>query len=378
MNPCEVLIVGAGPAGVSTWLHLAQHAPELARRAVVVDRAVFPRDKLCGGGLGGWSGAVLDRLGIALDIPSLEINDVRFLFDDGVYDVHRPGFFRMVERLKFDHHMVQIACRRGMVFSPGEALVDFRRHRGRVTVRTSRRQYCVKVLVGADGALSRVRRHLRLKEWSHLSATLEVFTPAAQGRRPAHHRRRIYLDFRPLTSGLQGYLWHIPTLCQGTESVAHGVCDFRIHRRRPRLNLKTILAASLNRRGVLPGKTGWRSHPIRWLAPGDVIARPHILLIGDAAGIEPAFGGGIHLALSYGEVAAGEIVAAYQKDDFSFAGYAERLFDHPVGQYIRRYGQEAIDLYGGKVMPEKVVGRLMPPHRAPADLMTMIFNMAGG
>jgi flavin-dependent dehydrogenase len=59
-------------------------------------------------------------------------------------------------------------------------------------------------------------------------------------------------------------------------------------------------------------------------------------LVGDAAGIEPAIGGGIHLALSYGEVAALCISDAYQNNNFSFDDYKLKLRSHVLGKYIKK------------------------------------------
>jgi flavin-dependent dehydrogenase len=47
----DTLIVGSGPAGSSTALHLVQKDPAWAERILVVDKAVHPREKLCGGGI---------------------------------------------------------------------------------------------------------------------------------------------------------------------------------------------------------------------------------------------------------------------------------------------------------------------------------------
>jgi len=46
-----VMIVGGGPAGISTWMHLHKEAPELAAQSIVIEKAVFPRQKVCAGGL---------------------------------------------------------------------------------------------------------------------------------------------------------------------------------------------------------------------------------------------------------------------------------------------------------------------------------------
>ena len=61
----DLLIVGAGPAGIAAALE----ARRLGRRPVVVDKASFPRDKICGDGLTTGALRLLDSLG--LDVRSL-------------------------------------------------------------------------------------------------------------------------------------------------------------------------------------------------------------------------------------------------------------------------------------------------------------------
>ena len=60
----EILIVGGGPAGISTWLHLNKYNPEIASKCVLIEKKKYPRDKLCGGAVGGWSENVLKNLKI--------------------------------------------------------------------------------------------------------------------------------------------------------------------------------------------------------------------------------------------------------------------------------------------------------------------------
>ena len=73
-NDYDIMIVGGGPAGISTWLHLHKYAPDLASRCVLIEKAKYPRDKLCGGGVGGWSEFVLKHLGVTINNPSLFIS----------------------------------------------------------------------------------------------------------------------------------------------------------------------------------------------------------------------------------------------------------------------------------------------------------------
>ena len=73
-----------------------------------------------------------------------------------------------------------------------------------------------------------------------------------------------------------------------------------------------------------------KGHPIHWFDPQGEFARPRILLVGDAAGVDPLLGEGISFALAYGEVAAAAIADAFARRDFSFAGYRGRVMAHPI------------------------------------------------
>ena len=56
---CDVVVVGAGPAGVAAAVELS-HA---GRSVVMIDKATFPRDKCCGDGLTTLALRELERLG---------------------------------------------------------------------------------------------------------------------------------------------------------------------------------------------------------------------------------------------------------------------------------------------------------------------------
>jgi flavin-dependent dehydrogenase len=60
-------------------------------------------------------------------------------------------------------------------------------------------------------------------------------------------------------------------------------------------------------------------------------AQPNVLLVGDAAGVEPTFGEGISYALRYGAIAAQYLVRSYERSDFSFQDYRDRLLASPMG-----------------------------------------------
>ena len=82
MTEFDVAIVGAGPAGCSTAITLAQRGCNVA----LIDRAVFPREKLCGDFLNPINWPVLDELAVSQDVlacPHNQISAFRITTADG-------------------------------------------------------------------------------------------------------------------------------------------------------------------------------------------------------------------------------------------------------------------------------------------------------
>jgi len=347
----DVIIVGAGPAGISTWLHLKKYAPELADNTVLIEKAALPRPKLCAGGVGAWSEDVLNLLEIDMKIPSLFVPDVAFRYRDRSWTYHSPTHFRMVQRSDFDFALTQAGVERGMVLHENEKFIGASRERDTLTVLTSHGKYYVKALVGADGSLSMVRRTMMRPHQTCLATTLQVSAPADPEYDLEFARKNILIDFTPIDAGLQGYTWHCPYLQGETPSMNHGIGHFRFYPERPRPNMKQIFSRELKARQINSGSESWSSHPIRWYSDAVPISQPHLLLVGDAAGIEPAFGGGIHMALSYGEIAADSLIRAFRNTDFSFRDYQQALMAHFMGRHIQDCTRLASALYGGKENP---------------------------
>jgi flavin-dependent dehydrogenase len=80
MKDIDLIIIGSGPAGISTALHLLEQDPGWARRMFVLEKAIHPRQKLCGGGMTRPGVKKLRRLGvqIPLPIPQKWVDDVRY------------------------------------------------------------------------------------------------------------------------------------------------------------------------------------------------------------------------------------------------------------------------------------------------------------
>ncbi|OQY33435.1 MAG: hypothetical protein B6243_06520 [Anaerolineaceae bacterium 4572_5.2] len=91
----DVLIIGSGPAGISTALHLLQSDASWGERMVIVDKATHPREKLCGGGVTRTGEAVLTNLGLPFETEHVFIKELRFVYRGSAYALYDDPVFRI-------------------------------------------------------------------------------------------------------------------------------------------------------------------------------------------------------------------------------------------------------------------------------------------
>jgi len=341
----EIAIVGGGPAGLSAWLHLHALAPELAAKAVLFEKATYPRDKLCGGGVTAIGDLLLRGMGIDIECPSIAVHRVEFRFGTAMEALQQPNVMRVVRRLDFDNALAQAAVDRGLDLRQGEAFVGINMESDALRIHTTRGEYRVQVLVGADGAQSGVRHALGMDDESRLARLIEMVGPVDAERAPEFGGPTAVFDFGPMASGVQGYTWHFPCLEEGAAAVNRGIYDSRIHPQRDRADLRSVFATALAQAGVDSQSAGWKSSPVRWFSPIGPFARPHAFLIGDAAGVDAFLGEGIAPSLDYGDFAANVLIDAFGRGDFGFATFQDRLLSHPVGRLLATRGMIAARAY---------------------------------
>lgn len=344
----DLLIAGAGPAGLAAALHLVRADRRWAERLVVVERATHPRDKLCGGGvtrtgeeelagLGlGWNGE-----GRAEAPPNVPISELRLAFGERAWAARGEPVFRVTRRRDLDAWILRAAEREGVVVRQAEAVMALEAGGGGVRVETDKGIYRAAALLGADGSTGTVRRRLGWAAGERQARLLEVLTPESpeDGPGPAGWRGVAVFDFTPMTAGVRGYYWDFPSLVDGRPMMNRGIFDSRAGRGTlaPGTSLKQLLGAALERRGRRLEDHTLDGHPIRWFDWSARVAAPRVLLAGDAAGADPLLGEGISFALAHGRVAAAAVADAFARRDLSFASYPARLLADPVlAQLARR------------------------------------------
>jgi geranylgeranyl reductase family protein len=313
----DVAVVGGGPAGAAA----ARAAAQLGASTVLLERAVLPRYKRCGGGLVGVSAATagIDLAPLARDAAGRVLVTCGFGLR---WSRAAPGpLLTMVARSELDAALVEAAAAAGARVRERCVVTGAEQDRHAVTLRVRggdpvRARY----VVAADGVSSRLAAAagVRLRQ---VDLGLE-----GEFRAPRGWAGRLWLDWGPVPGS---YAWLFPK----GDTVTVGV----IGDRRQPAGLRAYYAAVVGWLGLAaPLLEG--GHHTRVRAAGSPLVDGRVLLAGDAAGwLEPWSREGISFALRSGRL-AGE--AAAQQDPAAYPRRAQAALQPEVaagGQLLRAF-----------------------------------------
>ena len=209
MNPVDVLIVGAGPAGATAATVLAR----AGRDVLVIDKAVFPRDKCCGDGLTTLALRELDALGLdPATVPNWQNVDAAWLRSPSGREVRLPlptdgVYAATTPRRELDSALVDLAMAAGARFSPGHGIEAIEQHDDHVDVTVEGLGIVqARYVLAADGMWSPTRKLLDLAEAGYLGEWHAFRQYARNVTGPA--KDRLYVWFEP--DLLPGYMWSFP------------------------------------------------------------------------------------------------------------------------------------------------------------------------
>ncbi len=336
MQSIDLLIAGAGPAGLSTAMHLVKLDPSWADRLVVLEREAHPRHKLCGGGVTRFGLLALRELGfpLPLPLPQAPVTEARLVYNGRTVPVRRNPEFVVFQRAELDAYLAEQARRRGVQIIENMPVEALDRDESGVTVTTERSALRARVVVGADGSRGLIRKLVDGRaQPTRVARLLEVVTPAS-GQAAQFQDQFAVFDFTAAGQNLQGYVWDFPSRVGGRPSFNRGVYDARFRPQRPRAQLPRLLREARLGWGENNPQGQVEGHPIHWFSPRNKLSDPRLLLVGDAAGAEPLFGEGIGPALAYGRIAAQAVQSAFERQDFSFRDYRRRVLVSPLGRYL--------------------------------------------
>ena len=294
----DAVVVGCGPAGNTVAFRLARGGA----RVLMLEREALPRHKVCGGGL---SRKTLEELPYPVaPVIEKEITSATIAYRGRTpIELARPGIGAMVQRHRFDAFMTEAAVGAGAMLWEACAFDGFADRPDAIEVRTGRGPVTARVLVGADGVQSGVRRQLYPGRRVRTVPAIEALV------RPRAGMLELLGDACVFDLGAipAGYAWIFP------KRDHFNVGLYRFRKRADNLAMKQLLAdfiaGSKLLRDPLAVETKALSIPVK--AVSARLARGRVVLVGDAAGVGEAFyGEGIYDAVRSANLAAAAILAS--------------------------------------------------------------------
>ncbi len=348
----DLAIVGGGPAGISTALHVRAAAPHA--KLVVLEKERYPREKICAGGIGARAFRILERIGIEVDCPCVPLHAVAMRIAGETVVVHQPNCGAVVRRIEFDHAFAKTAIARGIDVRDGCEVKRIAIAADGVTLEVGGEVIRARAVIGADGVAGIVRRQLQFPRGELRAQVVELDTEGAPQDLP---RDTVVFDFS--TTELRGYAWDFPTQVAGEPLVCRGayVLHDALRVQTAPNEPRTRLASYLTARGLDIANYRLKQFAERGWQPGAELAKPRVLLVGEAAGIDIATGEGIAQAIEYGAVAGPYLAHALAVDDLGFTDWRRSIERHHLGwQMAIRHGCYRA-FYGRR---RKTIEQLMP------------------
>lgn len=351
----KVIIIGAGPAGAGTSIYLTKAGiPH-----VIIDKAVFPRDKVCGDGCSGKTAFVLRKANPEW-LKEIFSRETDFMPSHGIImvapngrainipynpsrqpDETAPGF--TTPRMVFDNYLFEkLPSPYTTIYQDANVKTIARNADKTVTVSFMQGDETVEVtaplIVGADGDKGITRRTMLGEHFSHKAYTVGL-RGYYEGVTGLHQENFIELHFLPEL--LPGYFWIFP-MPNGMANVGVGILSERIRSKKINLREKMLDAIKNNpnishrfaNAKLVDKIQGWGLPMGVELLP---VSGDNFLLTGDAASlVDPFSGEGIGNALYSGMLAAYAIEKAVQENRYD-AAFLKEAYDGPL---YKRLGNE--------------------------------------
>lgn len=337
---CDVVVVGAGPAGSTASIFLAKKG----LKVIMIDKAKFPRMKPCGGA-----------------IPISTFKRLSFLKKYDLVDSYSYGGFiyspslkycaklqsdepvvAFISRETFDHKLALIAVDHGVEFYDGKRVKDVRIIGDKAEV-TLEDETTINsdVVVGADGVSSIVAQKAGLSPKNKM-VNICVFQEYKLDEKilDDYATKKHLCHLHMMYNNIPGYAWLFPK----KDRFNIGIGEF-IPLKKSDLKLNLVDAYKsyfnlLQKEKLIPlnlkiGNVKGGCIPVYLL---EKTYSDRVVLCGDAAGfINPVSGGGIYYAMVSGENAASVIYNAFENENFnsSFLSNYQNLWMKEFGKDLR-------------------------------------------
>ncbi len=331
----DVIIAGGGPAGSIA----AERAARDGLDVLMLEKATYPRNKICGGGV---TQKALDVIGgIDKGLIERETFGARIFLPDyrNFAGMLRDRVAVMTRRENLDHWLARRAEDGGAVVQDGEGVKDVLFTGDYVEVVTSKDRYRSRMIIGSDGVNSTVARRsgIRTRWGDDIGMCLEAEVKLGEtGVDECVDDKLIEFYF----IGDWGYGWVFPK--RDYISIGIGELITRAHNLKgsfSRFVRDVSVQKNIDIEGRISGINSYR------IPAGGFPRRIHsdrVLLTGDAAGfVDPFLGEGIYYALKSGEIAADVVAGAVESGDFSerflqeYVTRCEKEFNHDLKSALK-------------------------------------------
>ena len=315
----DVVIIGAGPSGSNAAISYKKLNPDL--KIALVDKAIFPRDKSCGDAFGPGVISALKRFGnehILEDEPEVVSTTLFGPKNIGIQNYipevknKEDSVVYVIPRLDLDNRILNLAKEEEVETFEGYRFSKFFNNEESVSVEIeneAKEKYILeaKLLVGADGANSRVRKSLNLKQNSDWNKAIAIRAYIDSPNYLEIFKERT-LMFEINVSAIKGYAWAFPSK-GNLLNIGIGV-PLSVFKKE-KMDIKNLLdefVKTLESRGVIVENLRMeKSFMLPFASSRPKLAHKRVALIGDAGSmINPMSGEGIFYGMEAGFLLANE------------------------------------------------------------------------
>ena len=334
-SSADVIVAGAGPAGAGAARTLAR----AGLRTLLVDRAPFPRNKPCGGGISTRALTRFPWLESAL-AGHADVHRIARLYLEGPdgerleLETEDPAVL-LVRRVEFDHALVHAALAEGVELTTGFDIAQVTRTDDDVTLRArDGRVLSAPFVVAADGVHSVIGKRTGVNaRWprSHVAIDMMEETPVSTLR--AAQPDVLWVAYA--YDGLDGYAYVFPKTHHVNVGIGCLLAHFDDHVSERPYALQRQFVDSLVARGVLAGRSDPDCFTPFLIPVGGPLARAsrgRVLFAGDAGGFVNAITAeGIYYAMVSGELAGRAIAAARARGPRAVEDHYDRAWREEIG-----------------------------------------------